>query len=140
MLRGARLDTYLLGTWHVERDVSDADLGEGRFRGSATFTPAGGGLAWTETGHLALAAYDGPARRELQVVPAGEAWEVRFADGRPFHALDLATGACAVEHPCGDDHYAGQYRLMGPDAFEVSWTVRGPHKDQRLASRYERVE
>jgi hypothetical protein len=138
MPAAAALDDYLLGTWDVERDLLDADLGTGRFRGRATFARSGDGLSWTETGQLTFAAYDGPARRELRVVPAGEAWEVRFADGRPFHPLDLTAGACAVEHPCGEDRYTGEYRLRGPDAFEVDWTVRGPRKDQRLAGRYVR--
>jgi hypothetical protein len=139
MLAAACLGVYLLGTWDVERDVLDADLGAGCFRGRATFTPSGDGLTWTETGHLTLAAYDGPARRELRLVPGGDAWEVRFADGRPFHSLDLATGTCAVAHPCGEDRYTGEYRLRGPDAFEVDWTVRGPRKDQRLIGRYARA-
>jgi hypothetical protein len=133
------LASYLVGVWEVERALLDADLGEGRFRGRATFSPLGDGLAWSESGRLTVGAYDGPARRELVLAPAGDAWEVRFSDGRPFHELDLAGGACRVEHPCGDDRYRGEYALRGRDAFEVAWTVRGPRKDQRISSRYERA-
>ena len=66
-------------------------------------------------------------------------WAVRFADGRAFHPLDLATGACRVRHPCGDDAYEGRYAIVGPDALEVRWLVRGPANRQRIASRYRRA-
>jgi hypothetical protein len=72
-------------------------------------------------------------------VPDGGAWAVRFADGRPFHRLDLSGGRCAVAHPCGPDVYEGEYALLGPDAFDVAWTIRGPGKRQRIASRYRRT-
>jgi hypothetical protein len=134
------LEDYLLGTWRVERTMEDAVLGAGRFRGSATFSRRADGLAWHEVGRMELAGHAGPAHRDLLVAPAeGGAWEVRFGDGRPFHPLDLTTGACAVEHPCGEDHYTGEYAIRGPDAFEVRWHVHGPHKRQRLTTRYERV-
>jgi hypothetical protein len=69
----------------------------------------------------------------------GDGWQVRFSDGRPFHALDLRDGACAVAHPCGEDRYEGEYRVSGPDELEVRWRVRGPSKDGRIASRYRRA-
>ena len=129
----------LRGRWRVERTLRDAELGEGRFRGSAAIEPRGGVLAWIEEGRLTLGGYDGPARRELLLEPDGAAWQVRFADGRPFHALDLRDGACAVEHLCSADRYDGEFRLDGPDAFEVRWRVRGPAKAQELRARYERA-
>jgi hypothetical protein len=130
---------YLLGAWDVERELEDAGLGPGRFTGRATFERAGDGLAWHESGRLRIGAYDGPARRELSVVPTPQGWEVRFADGRPFHRLDLATGSCRIEHPCGEDRYTGEFAVRGPDAFEVAWRVSGPHKAQRLTGRYARA-
>jgi hypothetical protein len=133
------LDAFLLGDWRVERTVHDAGLGDGRFAGSATFSLRDGGIAWHEEGRLRLGRYDGPGRRDLLLARDGDGWEVRFADGRPFHRLEHAGGTCSVEHRCGRDVYAGEYTFAGPDAFEVRWRVRGPAKDQRLAARYERI-
>jgi hypothetical protein len=120
----------LTGRWTVERRVLDRRTGAaGRFHGVATFAPDG---RWTEEGTLELGAYRGPARRELAIADG----MVRFADGRPFHPLDLSGRP--VEHRCGDDRYVGEYRLLGPDALEVVWDVTGPHKHQRIASSYRR--
>ena len=134
-----RPDTFLPGRWTVERTLEDAALGAGAFAGEAVFTPDGDGLLWRERGRLRLGAYDGPAERTLRIVPDGEAWLVRFADGRPFHPLDLRGGTWAVVHPCGEDRYEGDYRVAGPDELEVRWRVRGPAKDARIASRYRRA-
>jgi hypothetical protein len=120
----------LTGRWTVERRVLDLQTGNaGRFRGVATFAPDG---RWIEEGALEFGAYRGPARRELRIVDGA----VQFADGRPFHPLDL-TGR-PVEHRCGDDRYTGAYRLRGPDAIEVVWEVTGPGKRQRIESVYRR--
>lgn len=139
------LARFLPGRWRVERALEDAALGTGRFRGSATFTPDGDGLEWVETGRMTLGRYDGPARRTLRLVRDGDGWAVRFADGRPFHRLDLRQGldpgggeCCAFTHPCGADRYAGEFAVRGPDAFEIGWTVTGPAKAQRLTGRYVR--
>jgi hypothetical protein len=136
----ADLPAYLLGTWEVARTLHDAELGAGRFDGRATFTATADGLAWHETGRMRLGAYDGPAGRKLHIVAAGRGWEVRFADGRRFHALDLdGDGTCALEHPCGADRYTGEFIVQGPDAFEVRWRVSGPRKAQALTGRYVRA-
>jgi hypothetical protein len=63
---------------------------------------------------------------------------VRFDDGRPFHPLVLRAARVAVAHACGEDAYEGAYVVLGPDAFDVTWRVRGPAKDQRIESRYRR--
>jgi hypothetical protein len=134
------LRAYLLGTWEVTRTLHDADLGAGRFDGRATFTAAGDGIAWQEAGRMRVGRYDGPARRELRIVPAGRGWEVRFADGRPFHALDLeGADACRLEHPCGADRYTGEFSVVGPDEFTIRWRVSGPRKAQALTGRYVRT-
>jgi hypothetical protein len=121
----------LTGRWTVERRVRDLLTGaSGRFDGVATITPDG---RWVEEGTLEFGAYRGPARRELRIAGG----EVRFADGRPFHPLDL-TGR-PVEHLCGEDRYTGEYRLRGPDALEIAWDVTGPRKRQRIESSYRRT-
>jgi hypothetical protein len=130
--------TYLTGRWRVERSLHDASLGDGRFEGTATFAPTAEGLRWSERGRLRLGRYDGPASRELRIVAGADGWEVRFADGRPFHRLDLEPGAPPVEHLCGDDCYTGRLSVEGDDEFVLRWRVRGPAKEQRLAGRYVR--
>jgi hypothetical protein len=129
--------TYLPGTWTVRRALHDGALGDGVFEGTATFSPDAEGIGWTESGRLRIGSYDGPARRALRIVPSSErrAWDVCFADGRPFHPLTLEP----VEHLCRADRYEGRYAVEGPEAFTVSWRVRGPRKSQRLDARYERV-
>ena len=120
----------LIGRWSIERRVRDLRTGaSGRFHGIATITPDG---RWVEEGALDFGPHHGPARRELRIVDR----EVRFADGRPFHPLDL-TGA-PVEHLCGEDRYLGRFRLLGPDALDVVWEVTGPHKHQRIDTSYRR--
>jgi hypothetical protein len=131
-------DAYLPGRWRVERTLHDARLGDGTFTGTAAFAVDEGGLDWLEAGRLALGGYEGPARRRLRVAREDDGWMVRFDDGRPFHPLVLQRGGCAVAHPCGEDSYAGEYVVLGPDAFDVAWSVRGPAKDQRITSRYRR--
>jgi hypothetical protein len=122
----------LTGRWTIERRVRDLRAGtSGRFAGIATITPDG---RWVEEGTLDFGPYHGPARRELRIVGS----EVRFADGRPFHPLDL-TGA-PVEHLCGDDRYAGEYRLVAPDRFDTRWRITGPTKDQRIDTSYRRAQ
>jgi hypothetical protein len=81
-------------------------------------------------------AHEGPAGRRLAIVPAGGGWVVEFADGRPFHRLDLEGGP--VEHLCGADRYAGEYRLRGRDTLDVHWRVTGPGKDLEIETRYRR--
>jgi hypothetical protein len=121
----------LTGRWTIERRVRDLRAGtSGRFVGIATITPDG---RWVEEGTLDFGPYRGPARRELRIVGG----EVRFADGRPFHPLDL-TGA-PVEHLCGDDRYLGRFRRLGPDALDVVWEVTGPRKQQRIDTSYRRA-
>jgi hypothetical protein len=132
------LAEFLPGTWRVDRDLEDAALGSGRFRGSARFTAAGDGLEWVEQGRLTLGRYDGPARRTLRLVRDDHGWDVRFPDGRPFHRLDLRGDRCAFDHPCGAARDAGEFTVRGPDAFEIGWEVSGPAKAQRLTGRYVR--
>jgi hypothetical protein len=119
----------LTGRWSVERRLLDRISGTaGRFEGIATFAPDG---RWSEEGTLAFGGYRGPARRELRIAD-GMVW---FDDGRPFHPFALGG---PVEHLCGDDRYAGEYRLDG-DVLTVVWDVSGPNKEQRIESVYRRI-
>ena len=125
----------------MRRRLLDVQSGrEGDFTGTASFEPDGERLRWAEAGRMRFGDHDGPAQRHLSIVPGPDGWTVEFADGRPFHPLDLATGACAVEHRCGDDLYAGEYRLVGPDALDVRWRVSGPRKEQEIHTTYRRID
>lgn len=135
--------TFLPGVWQIDREVHDARARQdGRYRGTATFLLDAGGLSWVERGTLRMGTFEGTATRTMAVVPgragSGTPWEVRFDDGRPFHPLDLRTGACPVDHPCGEDHYAGWVRVEHEDLMVVSWRVTGPAKDHTILSRYSR--
>jgi hypothetical protein len=135
------LIALLSGRWSVQRRVVDLRSGrEGAFTGTASFEPEGDRLRWAEAGRMRFADHDGPAARRLSIAGGPEGWTVEFDDGRPFHPLDLATGACAVEHRCGDDLYAGEYRLLGPDALDVGWRVSGPRKQQEIHTTYRRID
>ncbi len=131
---------WLRGEWTVTRVIND---GAGRFQGRVSFTSdpdSPVALIWHEHGRLRLAAHDGPAERTLRIEPAAVgAWAVRFADGRPFHPLDLASGSDDVTHLCGADTYRGRYAVEGPDRFTVTWRVTGPRKDDVIVSVYERA-
>jgi hypothetical protein len=131
---------WLRGEWTVTRVINQ---GTGSFSGRASFAadPASADvLIWTETGRLRLGGHDGPAGRTLRIEPASDgAWEVRFADGRHFHALDLSDGSDDVTHLCGPDTYRGRYEVQTADRFAVTWRITGPRKDDVIESVYDRA-
>ncbi|MEU7046102.1 DUF6314 family protein [Streptomyces varsoviensis] len=150
---------YLSGVWTVERELYDLSAGtSGRFHGTAVFrredeggeggasgggpaeAPAGGGvLLHIEEGELAWGGAVTPAGRTLRLVPRPDGTaEVTFADGRAFHDLDLRTGGWTARHPCVDDLYEGEFTVVSPNEWRVSWRVGGPAKDQLLRSVYRR--
>jgi hypothetical protein len=137
---GIELAAWLPGEWTVTRVINH---GAGHFNGRARFTPdlaCPATLIWHEHGRLRLGAHEGPAERTLRIESAAAgAWEVRFADGRPFHPLDLATGSDDVTHLCGEDTYHGRYAVEGPDRFTVTWRASGPRKDDLIETRYDRA-
>ena len=124
---------YLVGRWTVRRRLSDLETGtEGEFAGLAEISADG---VWAETGRLRFGGYDGEARRVLRIVDGA----VEFEDGRPFHALDLSGGTCAVEHLCGEDRYTGEFVVVSRDELRVAWLVTGPRKRQVIENSYRRT-
>ncbi|WP_320670238.1 DUF6314 family protein [Patulibacter defluvii] len=135
----ADLPAFLLGRWRLERTIEDRRRDErGEVSGTAEFVRDGDAIAWRERATVRLGGYAGDATRTLAIVPDGDAWLVRFDDGRPFHPLDLRSGACVVDHPCRADRYGGRLWVPDGDALAVDWRVTGPEKDQRIRSRYRR--
>ena len=123
------------------RDQASGD--EGRFDGTTVFGPSGdGALLHHESGTFVWRGVARPAERTLRFLPGpagtGTA-EVRFADGRPFHDLDLTAGHWVADHPCAADLYRGEFGVRDPDHWRTVWRVRGPAKDLVLTTDYARV-
>ena len=138
----ANLRAYLTGVWEIGRTLDDKLRGEcGRFEGRGVFAPGEDGtLVYEEQGRLALGGFETLAHQSyLYAFPAPHRAEVRFADGRPFHPLDLSAGEWRAEHLCAADLYRGRFQALGPDRWSVAWTVAGPRKDQVLESRFTRA-
>lgn len=134
---------HLAGHWRVERNVRDLASGaEGRFEGTTVFRPLnGGGLLHEESGMFTWQGVTRPAERTLRFLPGktpGTA-DVRFADGRPFHDLDLTSGRHVVDHPCSADLYRGEFTVRDEDHWRTVWHVGGPAKDLVLTTDYARV-
>ncbi|MFC5238503.1 DUF6314 family protein [Streptomyces atrovirens] len=133
---------YLSGRWRAERTVRDLASGEeGRFEGTVVFGPLeGGGLLQSESGDFTWRGVTRPAERTLRFLPGpGGTADVRFADGRPFHGLDLTTGRYVADHPCSADLYRGEFTVRDADHWRTLWRVRGPAKDLELTTGYARV-
>jgi hypothetical protein len=139
---------YLAGRWRVERSVRDLTSGaQGRFSGATVFGPLdswdsldGGGLLHHESGTFTWQGVPRPAERTLCFLPGdspGTA-DVRFADGRPFHDLDLTSGRHLADHPCSADLYRGEFTVRDQDHWRTVWRVGGPAKDLVLVTEYAR--
>ncbi|MEV7405878.1 DUF6314 family protein [Streptomyces sp. NPDC091267] len=134
---------YLAGRWRVERAVHDLCQDRyGTFRGTADFTreEVGAGLRHVERGEFTWSGETRLASREHLFESVGDgAALVRFADGRPFHPLDLREGSCVADHPCAEDVYRGEFSVLAADCWRVVWRVRGPAKDLRLVTLHHRI-
>jgi hypothetical protein len=135
---------FLSGRWRLERRLSDHRSGVGgTFTGEAEFAAAGdpGVLRYEERGVLRFGGHTGPARRALLLreLPDGAA-DVRFADGREFHALDLRTGEWTARHGCGADEYVVSYLVLAPGLLEERWHVTGPRKAYDTLTTLRRID
>lgn len=138
---------YLAGSWRAERTVRDLagadDAAEGTFTGTTTFSPLdGGGLLHHESGTFVWQGVARPAERTLRFLPgtAPGTADVRFADGRPFHDLDLTSGRWVADHPCAADLYRGEFTVLDADRWRTVWRVAGPTKDLALTTDYARAD
>ncbi|MEU6574670.1 DUF6314 family protein [Streptomyces sp. NPDC046805] len=140
---------HLAGRWRVERTVLDLASGdEGRFEGVAAFGPMSteggpapdGGLLYSESGMFTWQGVARPAERTLRFLPGARPGtaDVRFADGRPFHDLDLTSGRYVTDHPCAADLYRGEFTVRDADHWRSVWRVGGPAKDLLLTTDYAR--
>lgn len=132
---------YLAGRWGVTRSVRDLASGaEGEFTGTTEFRTEGtGGLLHHESGTFVWQGVARPAERTLRFLPGpGGTADVRFADGRPFHELDLTSGRHIADHPCAADLYRGEFTVRDADHWRTVWYVRGPAKELVLRTDYAR--
>ncbi len=134
------LARFLTGTWRIDRRIGDCNTKTvGRLIGVARFAEAPGGLDYDERGTLTLGAYEGTATRTYRfALPRPEIADIQFADGRPFHRLDLSSGWADVTHDCPPDDYRGRYQVRTQDQWTLSWLIQGPRKHLRIATRYSR--
>lgn len=134
--------TYLAGSWRVERSVRDLASGEeGEFSGTTVFGPLeDGGLLHHESGTFVWREVPRPAERTLLFLPGSSPGtaDVRFADGRFFHDLDLTSGQYFADHPCSADLYRGEFTVRDANHWRTVWRVRGPAKDLVLGTDYAR--
>jgi hypothetical protein len=134
---------HLAGRWRVERSVRDLTSGAaGCFSGVTVFSAPDGdsGLLHEESGDFTWQGTTRPATRTLRFLPgaAPGTADVRFADGRPFHELDLTTGRFVADHPCAADLYRGEFTVRDADHWRAVWRVGGPAKDLLLTTDYAR--
>jgi hypothetical protein len=132
---------HLAGRWRVERTVRDLTRGEeGRFGGTAAFSPFEDGLLYHESGTFVWRGTPRPAERTLRFLRGASPGtsDVRFVDGRPFHDLDLTTGHHVAGHPCAADLYRGEFIVYDEDRWRTVWRVGGPTKDLVLTTDYTR--
>jgi hypothetical protein len=135
---------FLAGNWKVERSVRDLASGDaGHFTGTTVFSPLeSGGLLHHESGTFVWQGVPRPAERTLRFLPGPDGTgtaDVRFADGRPFHDLDLTSGHWVTDHPCAADLYRGEFTVRDADHWRTVWRVGGPAKDLVLTTDYARV-
>ncbi|MEV6961801.1 DUF6314 family protein [Streptomyces sp. NPDC051207] len=135
---------FLAGRWRVRRSVRDRASGhDGRFTGTTEFRPLdGGGLLHVESGTFVWRGVARPAERTLRFLPgsAPGTADVRFADGRFFHGLDLSTGRHVAGHPCAADLYRGEFTALDAGRRRTVWRVGGPAKDLVLTTDYDRED
>lgn len=132
---------YFTGRWLLRRHITDAaEHPRGTFTGSATFSVEADTLVYHEQGTLQLSTYRGAAQRTLRyrITGPGQA-QVSFDYGDFFHDLDLRTGRWRTQHPCRDDLYQGEFRVLGPDRWQQFWTVAGPTKNHTLSTSFQRA-
>jgi hypothetical protein len=138
-MRRTDLDAFA-GCWTLSRQVLDRRAGwTARFEGSAVFSRAAAGLIYEEAGELRIpGAPPLRATRRHLWCEANGLIEVRFEDGRFFHAFDPRAPRAAAHHECPPDAYRVTYDFSAPQGWSSRWEIRGPRKDQIILSDYRR--
>ena len=132
-------EAWFRGRWQMVRIIENVTEGViGEFWGECDFEPDGLGLTCREEGVLRFRGVDYHSGRvSLWRFPGKEQIEVRYEDGRPFHAFLLDDPK--AEHLCGQDLYRVSYDFA-PDTWLSVWEVSGPAKDYSMTTRYRRMK
>ena len=131
---------YFAGSWSYLRLLHDRRREtNGSILGCCVFAAAGRDLFYHESGAMDFAGVRGTAHRSFRYsFPEASRAEVFFADGRPFHSMDLTAGESCFNHSCPPDVYEGSCRLISPETWQLRWRVTGPKKDLLLETSYQR--
>ncbi|KMK66532.1 DUF6314 family protein [Puniceibacterium sp. IMCC21224] len=128
------------GRWTLRREIADRQSGRhGQFDGDAEFLSDEDGLSYVERGQLRLegqGAMTAERRYLWRATPSGVA--VHFADGAAFHSFALGGGGAEAAHWCDPDQYDVTYEFQHWPRWRSIWEVRGPRKDYRMVSVFER--
>lgn len=126
------------GRWSMTRDIIHGDGLTGRLVGEAVIAPTGPGLwRYSESGELTLGASEPfRATRDYLWRAAEKAIDVSFADGRPFHRIELSALTPATVHLCDPDRYAVAYDFTLWPEWSARWQVEGPRKDYTMTTTY----
>lgn len=139
---------FLTGRWQVTRVLVDHGGSPiGVFRGDLAVTvpeaaPSADRRAlYREAGVLQLGAHHGEASRWLSCRCTDHgSLDTYLPSGTFFFELDLRTGRCEAEHPCGNDTYRITVRVASPDEIEERWHVTGPHKAYEAVATLTRLD
>jgi hypothetical protein len=128
----------LEGRWRLSRVIRNADGSEAQLSGVTVFRRDGEGLVQEEEGWLTLPGGAAPLRaaRRYRWAEAENGLEVRFEDGRPFHAVPLGIARPEAEHDCAPDVYRVAYDFADWPHWRAVWSVTGPRKDYVMTSDY----
>jgi hypothetical protein len=124
------LADYLLGAWHLSREIIDHGRYQLRLEGTAEVKRcADGALSYVEHATLTTEATSLEFTRAYLYFATGPGTaSVEFSDGSPFYDLDLRSGGCRVRHLCDQDLYLGLI-LTTSNGWYTRWRCRGPGKE-----------
>lgn len=130
---------YFVGAWQLNRQILQSSGEAFVFEGQADFSWVESDLHYRETG--VVTAPDGRAlqaeRAYVWQQQAGGKIEVLFDDNRYFHTFSAAEPY--AKHLCGDDLYVVSYAFEHGPRWESTWQVKGPRKDYKMTSLYQRA-
>lgn len=141
------LRDYLRGPWRFTRTIHGGDVLQAQAEGQCEFSVLDvASLAYREQGTLHML----PATRPISFTRLfdyrfdADGVEVFFADGERVgqsyqrYVLRGHVLGPAADHICGPDCYNATYTLQSPGAFLMETLIRGPKKDTRVLSAFER--
>lgn len=156
----------LIGSWDLQRSLSDGNGGQGTFDGTLTFAPTEsypGALSYEESGTLHWTTYDErgrlagefstQAQRRYLLFQGAHPWALDWYFAGPdsnrgeyFHTMDFSTAigstdpaVATAEHLCKADLYRVRYSVLDTDTIHALWLANGPHKALTLESIWHRT-